>query len=383
MKKRIILISIIIFLILLIIIAICISKNDKVENANIHNNENKEESNNANIFGEYYNIAYEKLATMTLDEKIGQLFLVRYPSGNEAEILKQYKFGGYLFFEKDFKGKTEEEIKEEIANLQNISNIPILTAIDEEGGKVVRASSNSNLREEKFKSASELYTLGGFDKIKEDTIQKSEFLYNLGVNLNLAPVVDVCTNPNDYMYERSFKQDANLTAKYAETVINASKNGKVSYVLKHFPGYGNNTDTHKGISVDNRTYEDIMQNDILPFVSGIEAGAEAILMSHNIVTSIDPNNPVSLSLHLHEILRKDLGFTGIIITDDLYMGAVSTDEEAVVKAILAKNNLIIVTDYEKSINDIKKAIQEGKINEDLIDKLAVEVLAWKCYKGMM
>ena len=120
-----------------------------------------------------------------------------------------------------------------------------------------------------------------------------------------------------------------------------------------------------------------------PFEKGIKEGAEAVLVSHNIVKSIDGENPASLSPKVHELLRKKLGFTGVIITDDLYMGAVSEDKDAVVKAVLAGNDLIIVTDYEKSIQDVKKAILEGKISEEAIGNIAKKVIAWKYYKEMM
>ena len=335
------------------------------------------------IFSDYYLLAYNELKTLSLEEKIAQLLLVRYPDNNAKEILEKYKFGGYVFFEKDFKYKTEQEVKNMIKELQDVVNIPILTAVDEEGGSVVRVSSNPNLASEKFKSSSDLYSLGGFDLIKQDTINKSKLLSNLGLNLNLAPVVDVSTNPSEYMYARLFKKDTSLTSNYSKVVIEASKNTGVSYTLKHFPGYGNNSDTHTGSSIDNRTYDEIINNDIPPFKEGINAGAEAVLVSHNIVKDIDSNNPASLSPSIHNLLRNELDFTGIIITDDLSMGATSSIDDASVKAILAGNDLIITTDYEESINDIKNAVNDDTISNDIIDKLAFRIIAWKYYKGLM
>ena len=335
------------------------------------------------IFKNYYILAYDKLSKLTLDEKIGQLLLVRYPDSNAIEALKKYKFGGYIFFERDFKNKTKQEVKNMIKSLQQNANIPLLTAVDEEGGKVVRVSSNPNLAKEKFKSSQELYNLGGLDQIKTDTIEKSKLLNNLGLNLNLAPVVDVTTDPNAYMYERSLGKNTQLTSDYAKTVIEASKGTGVSYSLKHFPGYGNNADTHTSGSVDQRTYDEILKNDLPPFQAGITVGAEAVLVSHNTVTNIDSSNPASLSTSVHNLLRNELAFTGIIITDDLAMGAVSSIPNATVKAITAGNDIIITTDFEASFNSIKSAIQDGSIGEDLIDKLAFRVLAWKYYKGIM
>lgn len=335
------------------------------------------------IFSEYYDLAYNKLKELTLDEKIGQLLLVRYPDSNQKEVLKNYGFAGYIFFEKDFRNKTKTEVVSMMNALQGVSKIPIITATDEEGGNVVRVSSNPNLRDSKFLSPSELYALGGFDKIKEDTKEKSKLLKSLGINVNLAPVVDVSTSSSDYMYERTLKEDTSLVSDYAKIVIEASKGTGVSYTLKHFPGYGSNADTHTGTVTDTRSLDDIRSNDLPPFEAGIEAGAEAVLISHNIVSSIDPDNPSSLSLSVHSLLRNDLGFTGVIMTDDLAMGATSGIDDAVVKAVKAGNNLIIVTDYADSFRSIKTAVEDGNITEAEIDELVFRTLAWKYYKGLM
>ena len=225
--------------------------------------------------------------------------------------------------------------------------------------------------------------MGGFNKIKEDTITKSNVLSNLGLNLNLAPVVDISTNTNDYMYNRTLGMDSENTSVYAKTVIEASKGTGVSYTLKHFPGYGNNIDTHTGSSVDDRTYDDIMNNDIKPFISGIESGCEAILVSHNVVNSIDSNNPASLSIDIHDIILDKLKFTGIIITDDLEMGAVSNIDDVVVKAVKAGNHMIITTDYKSDIEKVKSNLDNGNLREEDIDKLVFKVLAWKYYKGLI
>ncbi len=335
------------------------------------------------IFKDFYVQAYNKLQTLTQDEKIGQLLLVRYPDSNQISTLGKYGFGGYVFFAKDFDGKTTEEVKNMTSSLQKAYKIPILTAVDEEGGKVVRVSSNSKLVPNKFRSPSDLYKDGGFVKIKEDTVEKSKVLNNLGLNLNLAPVVDVSTNASDYMYERTLQENTNLTSTYAKTVVEASKGTGVSYTLKHFPGYGNNPDTHTGSTTDNRSYDDIMKNDIPPFEMGIEAGAEAVLVSHNTVTNIDSANPASLSPAVHTILRNNLKFTGVIITDDIAMGATNGVSDVTVKAILAGNDLVITTDYDQSISDIKKALSNGTLNESQIDKAAFRVLAWKYYKMLI
>lgn len=185
------------------------------------------------------------------------------------------------------------------------------------------------------------------------------------------------------MYERTIKQNTAITSQYAQTVINASKGTGVSYTLKHFPGYGNNDDTHNVQVIDNRSYESIIENDLPPFEAGIDAGAEAILVSHNIVANIDKDNPASLSTSIHNLLRNELDFTGIIITDDLAMGAIDDLQQATIQAVLAGNDLIITTDYETSIKAVNQALDDGTISEVLIDKLAFRVLSWKYYKGLI
>lgn len=335
------------------------------------------------IFSKFSLLAKDKLNSMTLQEKIGQILLVRYPDTKVEEALNQYMVGGFVFFEKDFKDKTVSKVQQMMKSLQEKSNIPLLTAVDEEGGKVVRVSSNKNLSSEPFASPRELYLKGGFDLISEDTIKKSELLENLGLNVNLAPVVDVSTDPSDYMYSRTLGENTELTSTYAKTVIEASKGSNVSYVLKHFPGYGNNEDTHTGEVIDNRSFSDIETNDLPPFETGIQSDAEAILVSHNTIKSVDENNPASLSPSVHNLLRNNLDFTGVIITDDLSMGATSSIENATVKALLAGNDIIITTDYEKSYNEIKNALEDGTINESLINNVVHRILSWKYYKGIM
>ncbi|MDE6292925.1 MAG: beta-hexosaminidase, partial [Bacilli bacterium] len=289
---------------------------------------------------------------------------------------------GYVFFEKDFKGKSKDEVKKMINSLQDNSKIPLLTAVDEEGGKVVRISSNNKLVEEKFKSSKELYAQGGLEAISKDVKLKSSVLHNLGLNVNLAPVVDVADDETAYIYPRTIGENAEITANYASTVIKASKGTDVSYVLKHFPGYGNNSDTHIEEARDERTYDDIINNDILPFKKGIDTGAEAVLISHNIITSIDEDNPATLSSAVHNLLKVNLGFTGVIITDDLDMGATDDIEKKYLKAILAGNDLLIVTNYDEAIAEIKTGVLDKDISETLIDQAALKVIAWKYYKGL-
>ena len=321
----------------------------------------------------------EMLDNMTIPEKVGQMFMVRVPKEYADKRVSEYHLGGYIMFGRDFDNKTKEEVINNIASWQEASDISMLIGVDEEGGTVNRISTNTEFRSEPFKSSQELYKEGGFDLIYEDTITKANFLKELGINVNFAPVVDVSTNPDDYIYKRSFGKNANLTSEYAEVVVRAMKESNIASVLKHFPGYGNNTDTHTGIAIDNRTLETFKESDFLPFEAGIKAGANIILVSHNIVTNMDSNNPASLSTRVHEILRNDLGFAGVIITDDLYMDAISKnyDSSVAVLAILAGNDLICTTDFESQIPEVIAAVEDGTISIDRINESVRRILELK------
>lgn len=354
------------------------------------------------IFSAYYDKAEEKLNTLTIDDKIGQLFIAGSHDATCFDKLEQYQFGGYLFFASFFENKDADTIKSQIQQFQSKVKIPLLTAVDEEGGVVVRVSSNPNLAPEPFKSPSELYAINGFETIREDTINKSNLLGNLGLNLNFAPVVDIA-DPGSYMYNRgrTLKEGAELTSTYAKTVIETSKSLGVSYTLKHFPGYGSSGDTHLGFETDIRSREEFENKDLKPFKAGIESGAEIVMVSHNIVTCFDPNFPASISKNVHNLLRDELEYSGIIITDGINMGAIDKQysmEEAIIMAINSGNDMICldmtdgVTVNEKTgeiltFSGIKKyvkdAVDRGDITEETINIAVKRILAWKYYKGLM
>lgn len=324
--------------------------------------------------------AQEIIENMTLDEKIGQLFLVKYPYSDAEEIASNYNIGGFVLFAKEFENETPESMLEKISLCQQASKYPLLMAVDEEGGGVVRVSSFPQFRETPFQSPSKLYKNGGLDAVKNDTIEKSGLLKSIGINVNLAPIADVSTNKNDYIYYRTTGLDAKGTADYVKTVVSVMNREKMGSVLKHFPGYGNNSDTHTGIAIDKRDYNTFLTSDFIPFIAGIEAGADSILVSHNIVESIDSEKPASLSPKAHDILRNVLGFKGVVITDDLDMDAITryTDSEGVaVDAIKAGNDMIICSDYETQINAVKNAVNIGEISEETINKAAQRVIIWK------
>ena len=247
-------------------------------------------------------------------------------------------------------------------------------------------SANAALRPAgRFASPQALYASGGMEAIRADTAEKCTLLSDLGLNVNMAPVCDVSTDPSDFIYSRAFGRSASETADYVRAVVESMQGSGVGCVLKHFPGYGNNRDTHTGIAYDNRSYETFTSSDFLPFQAGIDAGAGAVLVSHNIVACMDPDRPASLSPEVHRILREELNFPGVAITDDLAMDAIGDfcgSEAAAVQAVLAGNDLLCCTDFETQLPAVLAAVQDGTIPAARLDEAALRVLTWKAQLGL-
>ena len=332
-----------------------------------------------------------RIAAMTLEEKVGQLFFVRCPETGAAEDVKNYHLGGLLLFGRDYKDAdgnwlSENDFTAKLVSYQAAADLPLFIGSDEERGTVTRASRNPNLFSSPLKSPQELYAAAGMDGLLEETLRYNERLKALGINVNFAPVCDVSTDENDFIHARSFGKDAQATADYISRVVPEYESAGVACVLKHFPGYGNNVDTHTGIAVDERSYETFETSDFLPFSAGIAALAPFVLVSHNIVNCMDDTLPASLSPKVHEILRGTLGFDGLIVTDDLAMDAVKSyaqDGSVAVLALQAGNDMIVTTDYRTQIPQVIAAVQSGEIDEREIDAHVYRVLHEKQALGLI
>ena len=331
------------------------------------------------------------LGDMTLAEKVGQMFFVRCPDVSQAEKVSEYHLGGYLLFGRDFEDSagewlTAEAFTDTIASYQAAAEIPLLIGVDAEGGTVARATRNPNLFAAKRKSPQAVYDQGGLEAIREDTRTINEGLLSYGINVNFAPVADVSTNSADFIYDRTLGQDAAATAEYVAAAVEEMGAVGIGSVLKHFPGYGSNSDTHTGVAVDSRPYDQFLSQDFLPFQAGIDAGAGCVLVNHNVVESMDGTLPASLSPEVHRILRQELGFTGVTLTDDLAMDAVEAyaeDGSVAVLAVLAGNDMIITTDFEEQIPLGIAAVESGAIDEAVIDQAVSRVLGWKYDLGLL
>lgn len=339
------------------------------------------------------------LSSLTTEEKVGQLFFVRCPAEDAAEDVSAYHLGGYVLFGRDYQDDagawlTREQFTATLQSYQDAAaadtGIPLLVGSDEEGGTVTRASRNPNLFEKPFSSPQKLAaraTEHG-SVFSEDAWEKNSALLALGINVNLAPVADVSTDPADFIYDRALGQDAAATADYVAQVVSAMRDCGIGSVLKHFPGYGGNADTHTGIALDERSLESFQESDFLPFAAGIEAGGGtcAVLVSHNIMAAVDDSLPASLSPAVHAMLRDELGFDGVVMTDDLAMEAVaaySEDGSAAVMALEAGNDLLITTDYRTQIPKVMEAVESGALSMDIIDTACRRVLTWKQTLGLL
>lgn len=323
--------------------------------------------------------AEEILNTMTLEDKIGQVFFIRCPVDEKLESVMALKPGGVILFGRDLDGRSQQKVIDKNNQLQSMASIPLLIGVDEEGGIVNRVSWNPALVPTPFPSPQALYNEGGLEEVKQDVRTKSTYLLDLGINVNLAPVADVADDPNDYMYPRTIGLDAEGTADYVVAVVDTMNEMNIGSCLKHFPGYGNNIDTHEHIALDEREVSSFYNQDFIPFIAGIKHQVPAILVAHNIVKCFD-DVPASLSYKIHQILRDELNFKGVIMSDDLSMQAIrqfTNEEEPSVQAFLAGNDLLIITDFEAGMEAMTQAMYDGTISEERLDESVLRILNWK------
>lgn len=322
------------------------------------------------------------LSQMTLEEKVGQLFWARVPADNQIQDIKTYHLGGYLLFGKDFEGQTTQGIADLTQSYQDASEIPMLIGSDEEGGTVTRLSA---ILDQPFASPMSLYQAGGIKAIVSDTKTKAQTLKSVGINAGLFPVADVATDPNAFIYDRTIGQDADTTADYVSQVVSTLKKEQVGSTLKHFPGYGNNGDSHTDIIRDDRSLASLKKSDLIPFEAGIKAGADSVLVSHNIMTRID-DVPSSISPKINKILRQDLGFDGVITTDDLDMAGLAdfvNQDEAAYQVLKAGNDVIMGSSYSSQIPYLLDKVKSGELTEKRIDQSVKRILIWKYNLGLL
>lgn len=322
---------------------------------------------------------------MTLEEKVGQLFMARVPEQNQTADIQTYHLGGYLLFDRDMEGKGQNEIKQAITSYQETSRIPMFIGSDEEGGTVSRLSRNQ-IVSPAFESPQTSYQKNGWDGVTQEIDRKAQVFGELGIQLGMFPDADVSTDPQSFIYDRTIGMDAAGTSHYVKLTVEEMKKQKLGSTLKHFPGYGNNRDSHVEIVTDNRSIDELRKNDFLPFEAGIKAGADSIMVSHNIVQAIDGERPASISKPVHDVIRNELGFTGVIMTDDMDMAGLAnftSQEEAGLQALQAGNDMILSSSYSTQIPYILEAIKKGEYSEQQLNQSVERLLMWKIELGLI
>lgn len=353
-----------------------------------------------NLSGELQNSLIDSLiGKMTLEEKIGQIFMlaVRHtaygqPAYEADEYVKsfmdRYLPGGIILFSINF--KTPEQTRAMISDLQKNSPYPLFVTTDEEGGKVSRLGQASAMNVVSLPSASELSRYESPELTELAASVLAADMRDLGFNMNMAPVADLRTSGGyDVIGTRSYGTDPPLTALMTASFVTGLEKNEISSVLKHFPGHGNvSGDSHDGAVQSLSTREDFYEREFVSFRAGIEAGADFILTAHIGAASLSGDStPATMSSVIQtEILREDLGFEGIIITDAMDMGAIKSNYspgEAALNAILAGADIILMPEHIPSAQKtIRQAIENGELSTDRLNISLKRIIGLKFRKGM-
>lgn len=323
-----------------------------------------------------------RISEMPLEDKVAGLFIitpealtgtdVAVKAGDTTrEMLSKYAVGGLIYFKQNIKSK--EQLAEMISNTKNDSKYALFIAVDEEGGKVSRVA-ESGLAD-KVGSMGEIGASGDAAKAREAGASIGAYLSEYGFNLDFAPVADVVAEGNTTIGDRSFGSDPNLVAPMVAANVEGLQSTGVSACLKHFPGLGDTTeDTHQGMATTEKTLEDFEATDFPVYRAGIEAGADFVMVSHLSAPNVTGDNTPSTisSKMITEILRGELGFNGVVITDAMNMTAITdyyTADEAAIKAIQAGADMILMPeDFETAYNGVLEAVNNGTLTEERINE---------------
>ncbi len=340
--------------------------------------------------------AEKAMEKMTLEQKVGQLFVTHFDGGHQyktdqagemakaKELITKYHPGGILLFKWNCEYDTPQSLTNKITEAQKTSDIPLSVQVDEEGGRVTRVSCVPALRYEAFKAPQEVLAKG-LDYVYDDARYKASFLCDFGFNMNLAPVADTATT--GYIYDRTYGGNGTENAKAVKRAVEGHEaygNGRVGSCLKHFPGYGSTSaNTHNGFAVNNLTLEQFRSNDLIPFKEGINAGADMVLITHNIINCLDTENPATMSPAIYKLLREECKFTRVAITDDLGMGAITDylkktgKTSAAAEAFKAGADMVITAKLETEYPKVLAIAKSGELPIKQINDSVVRILANK------
>lgn len=337
--------------------------------------------------------AEELLAGMSLREKLCQLMIVRpevltgespvTAAGETTRLaLEQYPVGGLIYSVDNL--VTQEQTREMIENTQSYSKIPLIISADEEGGNVGRLM---------YKLGTTfIHSMYSYKDMGEDTAYQNALTIGTDMvsclfNTDFAPVADVWTNPaNTVIGDRAYSDEFGQASELVAAAVRGFTESGVICCVKHFPGHGDtSTDTHEGAAVVDKSLEELRAGEFLPFEAGIEAGVDMVMVGHITVTAVD-DEPATIS---HEVitglLREELGWDGVVVTDSLDMGALAGYEigEVCVKYLEAGGDIMLgIPDLAAALSALETAVTEGRLTEQRIDESALRVLMLKLSHGV-
>lgn len=330
--------------------------------------------------------AEEVFAAMSLEDKIWQLFFVAPEAvgGNFDDNAKVRRVGGIILFSDNI--TDAGQVKALLGEISTSFEIPVFLGVDEEGGKVSRLSKSCGVTDN-----GNMWDISSPREAEEVGNRLGSQLKELGFNTDFAPVADVLVNPsNKEIGKRSFSSDPNVAGEMAEAEVRGLQNQGVSAVLKHFPGHGSTSaNSHNGLSVSERTLQQLKECELIPFEKGIAAGADFVLVSHmSLPKVLGDNTPCSLSeAIITDMLKTELNFRGIVITDALNMGAVSkyySPDRACAMAVKAGADMLLMpSDLDAAFRGVLSAVQSGEISEERINESVMRILTIKEKRGLI
>ena len=338
------------------------------------------------------------LEEMTLEEKVAQLFIIQpeaildvgtaVAAGDATrEAIDKYPVRGFIYFGENLQSK--EQTQEMLRNVQAYSTertgFPAFLSVDEEGGTVARVAGTGNFDVPDIGDMADIGAAGHVDAAKQVGEDIGSYLAELGFNLDFAPVADVLSNPeNTVVRKRSFGSDPELVSDMAIAVSDGLEEKGLLSAYKHFPGHGaTSADTHKGYAYTDKTLEELEACELIPFQRCIADDAKIIMAAHISVPNVTGDDtPTSLSKTMvTDILREKMGYTGLVVTDAMNMGAITeeyTSAEAAVKALQAGVDVVLMPEnYQQAYQGVLDAVADGTLTEERIDESVTRIITVK------
>lgn len=366
------------------------------------NNKDVEDSDNEIVLSEEELLEQkvnEYLKKMTLEEKAAQLFVIlpeSLMSGVDSvtaagemtkDAIDEIPVGGFIYMSKNL--RSEEQVKTMLENVQKYSmeriGLPAFLCVDEEGGTVARIGGSGRFDVPVIEDMSVIGQAKDFDRALEVGEDIGKYLSELGFNVDFAPVADVLSNSGNIVVKRrSFGNDPELVADMSLKVSDGLEKYGVYSTYKHFPGHGSTVgDTHEGYAYTNKTLEELKECELIPFQKGIDNGVSFIMVAHiSVPNVVGDNTPASLSKEIiHDLLREEMGYDGIVITDAMNMGAIVqqySSANAAVKSIQAGVDIILMpANFKSAYNGVIEAVNNGTLSEERIDESVRRILRVK------